>query len=76
MRLRIRHDAIRDLAGVLAIVCSDQTIADLMNATLSIEAEARLTDYQCGLGEVLFDQLTSIRADCIPLAQGEEINTA
>ena len=67
-----RRATIHDLAQVLTILCADETIADLMNATLSADADERLDDYQADIAEALFDSLTELRPDCVELAQEME----
>ena len=61
--------AVNKLVDVLAIVCDSETIAAMMDATLSAEGDERLNDEQVPFAEALFDQLTEIRPDCIELAQ-------
>jgi hypothetical protein len=60
---------IHELAETLSILCADETIADLLDATLSADDDPRLTDNQVDLADVLFDSLAEIRPDCVTLAQ-------
>lgn len=65
---------IHELAEVLATICDDQTIANLMNHTLATEDDERLNSYQCDLADTLFDSLTELRPDCITLAHEVDID--
>ena len=64
-----RQDAITDVVDVLLKTCDDQTLAALMNATLSSESNEDLSDDQADVGERVFDLLTAHRSDLIELAQ-------
>jgi len=64
-----RRTTIHELAETLSICCSDETIADLMEATLSAEDNERLSVYHANLAEALFESLTELRPDCVKLAQ-------
>ena len=68
-----RRTTIHELAETLSKCCSDATIADLMEATLSAamsaDDNARLSVYQANLAEALFESLTELRPDCVKLAQ-------
>lgn len=64
-----RRVTIHDLAEALTIMCTDETIADLMNNTLAAAQDDRLTDYQADLAEAFFDSLTELRPDCVLIAQ-------
>lgn len=64
-----RRTTIHELAETLSICCSDEMIADLMEATLSAEDNERLSVYQANLAEALFESLTELRPDCVVTAQ-------
>ncbi len=64
-----RRTTIHELAETLSICCSPETIADLMEATLSAEDNERLSVYHANLAEALFESLTELRPDCVKLAQ-------
>ena len=50
---------ITELTRLLVKVCDDQTLANLMNATICADADERLTDREAGIAERFFDALTN-----------------
>lgn len=67
-----RRATIHELAEALSVLCDSDTLADLMDATLSADADERLTDYQADLAEALFESLCELRPECVILAQTRE----
>ena len=57
------------LAQALSIVCDDDTLARILDATLSADADDRLNDDQAEMAVGLFESICEIRPDCIELAQ-------
>lgn len=64
-----RRTTIHELAETLSLCCTEQTIADLMDATLVADQNEQLSEYQAQLAEALFESLTELRPDCVVTAQ-------
>ena len=66
---RTMNHGIHQLIDVLLVVAGDETLASLMDATLSAEEDTRLDSRAVDVACILFDRLTDDRPDLVPLAQ-------
>lgn len=61
---------VRLVGSALAkLVGGELLMADLLNALLCCDADARLSDAEAAAGELLFDILTDYRPDAVDLAR-------
>ncbi len=63
-----KRQTVERVARILGKLCGDATVAALMNATLSADAEPCLSDSEVEIATLLFDAITDARPDCIELA--------
>lgn len=63
---------LHDLAETLSILCDDETLAALIDCTLSAECDERLNDRKAELAGGLFDSLCELRPELIEMAQNRD----
>ena len=61
----------RRIAKALCATCSEETIADILNALLCVDCEPSLSDRESESGQRLFDQLSDMRPDAVSMAMGQ-----
>ena len=59
----------RDLAAAMAMLCNTETVADVMNALLSCEADERLSDNEANAGDQLLEHLMDVCPEAVSIAQ-------
>jgi len=59
----MRRDTMNDFAAIVARTCDERTIASLLSAFVSLEADEAISNYELDLGEQFFDALVELCPD-------------